>query len=393
MAFERIFIQFPTKVEFGPGKINKLGILVKQYGKKAFIVSDPFFKGSDIINGILYNLRLNDIQAVEDYNVKPNPRYTDIDESAEVCIKEKCDFVIALGGGSAIDSAKAIALVANNGKSSWLYTARENEHVEEPSKPPLPIIAIPTTSGTGSEATIYSVINNPEEHRKCGIRNPYMYPELAIIDAELMMGMPRMLTAMTGIDAFAHGFESYTNRNATKFSEMTAMECMRLFAENIKECCFNGSNIEARNNMAFASLLGGISISHSPTTIGHIFGQSLSGYTDAPHGGSIACCLTQIIEWTLPDGMEKLAKVAELFDRALISKPIEEKAMRLPGILSNLFKDILGQRVTMGSYGLKQEEVKGFAEFIYKSYQGDFKNYLKIPSKEDVLFLVKQCLK
>lgn len=392
MAFERIFIQFPTKVEFGPGKISKIGILARQYGKKAFIVADPFFKGSDIIGGMLYNLRLNDVQAVEDYNVKPNPRYTDIDESAAVCIKEECDFVIALGGGSAIDSAKAIALVANNGKSSWLYTARENEHVEEPAKPPLPIIAIPTTSGTGSEATIYSVINNPKEHRKCGIRSPYMYPTLAIIDVELMMGMPRMLTAMTGIDAFAHGFESYTNRNATKFSEMTAMECMRLFAENIRECCLNGGNIEARNNMAFASLLGGISISHSPTTIGHIFGQSLSGYTDAPHGGSIACCLTQIIEWTLPDGMEKLAKIAELFDRSLITQSIEEKAMRLPDILSNLFEGILGKRVTMSSYGLKQEEVDGFADFIFKSYQGDFKNYIKMPIKEDILYLIKECM-
>ncbi|MEZ4357914.1 MAG: iron-containing alcohol dehydrogenase [Eubacteriales bacterium] len=392
MVFERIFIQFPTKVEFGPGKISKLGHLGKQYGKKAFIVMDPFFKSSDIANNIFKDLYANDVQIVENYNAKPNPRYTDIDKAALLCIKEKCDFVVALGGGSAIDSAKAIALVANNGKSSWSYTARENEYVEVPNNPGLPVIAIPTTSGTGSEGTIYSVINNPKEHRKCGIRNLYMYPALAIIDAEIMAGMPRMLTAMTGIDTFAHGFESYTNKNATKFSEMTAMECMRLFAENIEECCFNGKNIEARNNMAFASLLGGISISHSPTTIGHILGQSLSGRTDAPHGGSIACCLAQIIRWTLPYGMEKLAKIAELFDRSLICKSTEEKARRLPDILSDLFEDILGQKVTMGTYGLKQEETDSFAEFIFNSYQGDFKNYLKMPTKEDISYLIKQCM-
>jgi chemotaxis signal transduction protein len=146
---------------------------------------DPFFKGSQTAQTVLSYLHENGVETVEDYNVRPNPRYTDIDEAAAICISEKCDLVIVMGGGSAIDSAKAVALVATNGKSSWLYTTRENEYVEEAKNPPLPLIAIPTTAGTGAEATIYSVINNPEIHRKCAIRNLSMYPTLAIVDALL----------------------------------------------------------------------------------------------------------------------------------------------------------------------------------------------------------------
>ena len=147
---------------------------------------------------------------------------------------------------------------------------------------------VPTTAGTGAEATLYSVVTNHELCRKCSIRSFYLYPTVALIGPALTLDVPSMLTAMTGIDTFAYAYESYTNKKATRFSEMIALESMRLFAENILTCCTDGRDIEARSNMAFANMLGGLAIAHCPCTIGHVLGQCLSGYTNAPYGASLS---------------------------------------------------------------------------------------------------------
>lgn len=137
--------------------------------------------------------------------------------------------MIALGGGGTIDIGKAISFLVTNGRGAWDYTVKENQFYYDITEEPIPLVAIPTTAGTGSEATIYSVINNPEIQRKCTIRSFALYPALAIIDPELMINLPPMLMALTGIDTFAHAFESFTNKNATLYSKMVAKESMKLF--------------------------------------------------------------------------------------------------------------------------------------------------------------------
>jgi len=387
---KRSFIRFPTRVEFGCGKLQELGSIAAEFGKRAYILFDPFFRGSEIAGQALDSLHAAGIETVENYDIQPNPRAVDMDVKAAECVEHKCDFVIALGGGGALDIGKAVAMVATNGRSAWNYAALEIHPYEEITIPPLPFIAIPTTAGTGSEGSIYSVVTNPELQRKCSIRSFYLYPTVSLIDPVLTMGMPRQLTAMTGIDTFAHAYESYTNKNSTYFSRMICLESMRLFAENIETCCFNGNDMEARSAMSYAALLGGMAIAHCPCTIGHVLGQCLSGWTDAPHGGSLATCTAPIIRWTLPEGIPQLATIARLFDRKLLTADDNTAAFALPDLLDGLFERILGERVSMRTYGLKEEQFASFADFIFENYQGDMGNYCKVPTREDIHYLVRQ---
>ena len=204
----RSFIRFPTQVEFGAGMLKRLGEFTADYGKKAFCLFDPFFKGSPAAETATEALHAVGIETYECYNVHPNPRAGDIDAVTAECKAHNCDFVVAMGGGGTVDIGKAVAFLVTNGRGAWDYTTKENQFYYSIEEKPLPFVAIPTTAGTGSEATIYSVVNNPDIQRKCTIRSFELYPKLAIIDPELMLNIPPLLTALTGIDTFAHAIES-----------------------------------------------------------------------------------------------------------------------------------------------------------------------------------------
>lgn len=389
----RSFIRFPTQVEYGSGMLSRIGEFTASYGKRAYCLFDPFFRGSEAAATVMDALHAVGIETYDSYEVHPNPRAGDIDKQAAECMEQKCDFVVAMGGGGTLDIGKAVAFLVTNGRSAWDYTVKENQFYHSITIPPLPFVAVPTTAGTGSEATIYSVVNNPDIQRKCTIRSFELYPRLAIVDPELMLNIPPLLTALTGIDTFAHAFESYTNKNATAFSKMLAMESMRLFAENIVECVENGKNAEARGSMAIASLLGGLAISHSPTTLPHIIGQCLSGWVDAPHGGSLAVCLAQVIRWTLPNGQMEFAQIARVIAPELAAASDAEAAEALPEIIDKLFVRIMGnQRVTMKTYGMDENRADEFAEFIFHNYQKDMSNYLRVPTMEELKAIIQDCL-
>lgn len=389
----RSFIRFPTQVEYGSGMLGRIGEFTASYGKRAYCLFDPFFRGSEAAATVMDALHAVGIETYDSYEVHPNPRAGDIDKQAAECMEQKCDFVVAMGGGGTLDIGKAVAFLVTNGRSAWDYTVKENQFYHSITIPPLPFVAVPTTAGTGSEATIYSVVNNPDIQRKCTIRSFELYPRLAIVDPELMLNIPPLLTALTGIDTFAHAFESYTNKNATAFSKMLAMESMRLFAENIVECVENGKNAEARGSMAIASLLGGLAISHSLTTLPHIIGQCLSGWVDAPHGGSLAVCLSQVIRWTLPNGQAEFAQIARVIAPELAAASDAEAAEALPEIIDKLFVRIMGnQRVTMKTYGMDENRADEFAEFIFHNYQKDMSNYLRVPTMEELKAIIQDCL-
>ena len=385
-------IDLPTKVLFGHGKVAELGKASAQYGKKAFVIMDPFFENSPMAERIFGYLKNEGIDVVDCYDVTPNPRNTVIDKCAKLCADEKCDMVIAVGGGSCIDSGKAIAIVAANGEESWLYTARDNEYVAQPDNKPLTIISVPTTSGTGTEVTPYAVINNLELHSKGVIINMVNCPTLSIVDPELTMTVPPQTTALTGIDAFSHSFESYIDKNSTPFSRIVALESIRLFAKSIRTAVKDGKNIDARSDMSLASMLAGVAITHSPTTMPHAMGQPLSGLTDAPHGGSIASCICQIVEWTLPYGEEQFATVAEIFDPTLSGLTNAEKAAKLPGILKQLWADILSEEVTMSKYGLKEDQIEQLAEMMMVYYTLDLHGHPRMATKDDLIGIIKKCM-
>ena len=386
-------IEIPAKVRFGVGSIAQLGKVASEYGKRAFLVYDPYLNDSDIIKHVILDLERNGILNTSFANISPNPRNTVIDEAAAKCVSNNCDVVIGIGGGSAIDSAKAIAIVAKNGYKSWDYTRRFGEECVLPEKGKLPLIVVPTTSGTGTEATPFSVINNPGLHFKATIVDIECYPTIALVDPALTISMPPFITALTGIDAFAHAFEAYISRVDNPFVDAIALEAIRLFVENIEECVNYGDNIGARSNMMICSTLSGIAIGHCCTTMPHAIAQALGGITDAPHGGAIATCINQVIEWTLPLCEEKFAKVAEIFDASISELPNIDKAKKLPEYIDKLFMSIMdGKLVNMRTYGLKDDQVDNLVDVVLKFYYGDCELHPKVPSKEDIRGVVMNCL-
>jgi len=200
----RSFIRFPTQVEYGSGMLGRIGEFTASYGKRAYCLFDPFFRGSEAAATVMDALHAVGIETYDSYEVHPNPRAGDIDKQAAECMEQKCDFVVAMGGGGTLDIGKAVAFLVTNGRSAWDYTVKENQFYHSITIPPLPFVAVPTTAGTGSEATIYSVVNNPDIQRKCTIRSFELYPRLAIVDPELMLNIPPLLTALTGIGHHQH---------------------------------------------------------------------------------------------------------------------------------------------------------------------------------------------
>lgn len=384
--------QFPTQLRVGNGKRKELGALAATYGTKAFAVFDPFLNNSTVQKEMLDDLRQNGIESVVFSEIVPNPRNTSIDYGAELCRSTGCQLVIAVGGGSAIDTAKAIALTAALGGNCWDYTERQGEPVTRPDRPGLPLIAIPTTAGTGTEATQFAVINNTEQVRKCTIITPLIYPCVSIIDPELMISIPPQLTALTGIDTFAHAFEAYICKGQNEFSDALALYAMELFAKSIRRAVQDGSDLEARGMMAMSCALAGAAFSNAGVCLPHAMGQPLSAFTDAPHGGTLAACIPQVIEWTIPYAEERLARVAEILDADAVSgKTQAQKAAALPELMDKLYAD-LDVHVSFSGYGLKEEDVDAFVDLCFTAYKQDMEAHPKPVTRQDVYDLVHKCM-
>lgn len=382
----------PTKVIVGAGRIKEAAGIAETYGRRVFLLVDPFLKDSKVIHDLINDLEDKEMIVTDFYDVQSNPRNTTIDKGAAICQNAQCDVVITVGGGSAIDSAKAIALVAKHGGSCWDYTERQGEEVKRPTEPGLPLICCPTTAGTGTEMTLVSVINNPSEVRKCSILNEVIYPTVSIIDPELMVSVPRELTALTGIDTFAHAFETYIGTGSNDYTDGLAIQSMKLFAESIRDAVNDGSNVEARYKMAMACMIAGGAFSNAGVCLPHAIGQPLSAFTDAPHGGTLAACLPQIIRWTVPYAKEKFAVVAEIMDKqAVAGLTVEEKAEKLPELFEQLYKD-LDVSVSFSGYGLKEKDLEAFVDLCYTGFKQDIDHHPKPVTREDVLEIVRMCM-
>ena len=382
----------PVKLDFEVGAIRRMGEKVAPYGNKVLLMVDPFLQGSELVAQVLGSFAERGISAVEFYDIVPNPRHTTIDRAVTLVRDSGCQVVVAIGGGSAIDSAKAVAFVAVHGGSCWDYTERLGEPVTRPQARGLPLLVVPTTSGTGTEATPFAVINNPGLGLKCAIVNPHIYPDVALIDPQILVSKPPRLTALTAVDTFCHALEAYISIHATPWVEMVALEAIRLFAANALRCVEQGDDLEARARMAFASTLGGMAIAGAGVTVSHALGQPLGAMTDAPHGGTVAASTAQVIRWTLPVAADKFARVAEILDPSTHTLAEGLRAARLPEIVSAHFAR-LGVRDTFGSYGLKPEQVDEFAQVVWTSFNQDLACHPKpIRDQQEVAEIVRQCL-
>lgn len=289
-------VNLPVKIVFGRGEISNLPTHVRPLGDRAFLIADPYWVQTGLADRVRNGLVTAGIDTVLFGDASPNPVWQEIDRIAELVRQHRSDFLIGLGGGSAIDTAKAVAVAATHEGSIDLYVNWQAAP-RQVTDAVLPTVAIPTTSGTGAEVTQAAVLSDPRSYRKTAVFNDRLYPRIALVDPELAAMMPRWLTAATGLDALSHAMEGLLNtQRRSPFADMVGLEAIRLIAQYLPRACDNGADMEARENMAWGAVLGGVSIAQSGTTVPHALGQPLGARKGVHHGVSIAAFLPAILE-------------------------------------------------------------------------------------------------
>jgi len=269
-----------TPVIFGEGVSRQTGESLKEHGvKKVLCIFDQGLKATGIVDKIIKNIKEKNIGVVEFDGVIPDPPVETVDEAGELAKKENVDAVLGIGGGSSLDTAKAVNVLLGNPGSIKDYL-----QMGVPQQPGKIMFAIPTTAGTGSEVTGVAVISNKEAGRKEGIAGPNCTAKLAIVDPELMLGLPTGLTASTGMDAFSHAIEAYTSSINNPMSDLLALEAISIIVKYLPMAVKDGSNIEARSKMSFASTIAGMSFNDSPPHFGHAIAHAMGSVHKVPHG-------------------------------------------------------------------------------------------------------------
>ncbi len=304
-AFE---FSIPVKIVFGPGKLATSGAQIAALGKKALLVCDPFFAKNGLADRVCKIASEAGVATTVYDKVVPNPTTDSIDEGAAICRKAKCDVVIGLGGGSSMDTAKAIAVAATHDGPIWPYAIGEKPVTAAT----LPVVAISTTSGTGSHCTCFSVITNPKTNQKPGMGSPHILPRLSIVDPELMLSVPHGLTLITGFDVFCHAVEAYTSTAASPMSDMFAEKAISLVAKHLPTACDKGSDLEARSGMALADTYSGVAICHAVVSLGHVMAHVIGGhFHDIAHGDALFSVYRSVLAHNASALPEKHAWIAE----------------------------------------------------------------------------------
>lgn len=296
-----------TRICFGPGMVKKTGDEVKVLGNKALIVCDRGVKEAGIVEKVTNSLDKSGIGYVIFDNVMPNPRDTGCIEASELGKTFDADVLIGIGGGSAMDTAKAAnVLMTNDGDlEKWSVIRKLNHDV-------LPLICVPTTSGTGSEVTFEAVITNTKTHTKMSISDgSRMAPKVSIMDPELTLTVPPIITASTGMDALTHAIEAYTCKFAQPISDALARYAMEKIACSIETATKNGHDLQARMDMMIGSLMAGMAFTNSFLGAVHSFSERLGGFYDIPHGIANAIFLPYVTEFNMSADWEKHAIVAK----------------------------------------------------------------------------------
>jgi alcohol dehydrogenase class IV len=361
MAFE-----FATagRIIFGPGTSKELGTLLTQFGKRALVV-----RGSDSART---RPLLASIEAAKVdhfcFEVHDEPTVEQVAEGVSQARREESNLVIGIGGGSVIDSAKAIAgLVTNPGAIlDYLEVIGKGKQL---SVPGLPCVAIPTTSGTGAEVTRNSVLASPEHKVKVSLRSPYLLPTLAIVDPKLTLDLPPSVTASTGLDALTQVIEPYVSIRANPVTDGFCVEGMRRVARSLRRAFEQGQDLQAREDMALASLFGGLSLANAGLGAVHGFAAPIGGMFHAPHGAVCAALLARVMEVNLRALRERLpnGETLQRYETVAAILTGTEKASAGDGIrwISELCKAL--QIPGLRTYGIAVSDVPELVEKAAKA--------------------------
>ena len=295
----------PPTIIYGKGTVTSVGEQAARFGKKAVLVCGKgSLRKSGVLDIIVSSLEKAGVSCAVYDRVGSDPTTSDVDDGAAFAKENGCDVIVAAGGGSPLDAAKGIGMLLTNGGKVTDYEKTA------PEKESLPIIAIPTTAGTGSEATRYSVITDTDRNIKMLLSTDGIIPKVAILDFAITKSLPPFMTAATGMDALTHAIESYINVNASPMTKMYSLEAIRLISKSLIPAVLDGRNEQAREDMLLAALYAGIAICSAPTALVHSMSRPLGAWFHIPHGLANAMLLSTVMEYNRPSCPEKFRDIA-----------------------------------------------------------------------------------
>ncbi len=382
----------PVKVIFGAGRLEETGTYVSQYGKKALIVTTgPFFKEIGLVDRIMKILEKSGVESAHFGDVSPNPFTNQVDAGAQFGKEFGCDVLIGLGGGSAIDAAKGIAIAIGHNAPIWDYCPSGDPGDLTATSKTLPIIAITTTSGTGSHITPYAVITNPETKEKPGLGSDFTFPRVAIVDPELMLSVPSKITAATGFDVLAHAIEAYTSTNSTPITDKMCEESIRLVGRYLRRVVENGKDLEARTALAYADTLSGFSIGVAGITLCHSISHAVGGVCETVHGESLAAMTPPSMRFSMNSSPEKYKNIG-MFLRDECCCEESEDGCKLEAAVIEVEKLIndIGMNIPLSKQGVKESDFEEIANGTIKYMAGGLGNDPKMASKNDIIDVLKK---
>lgn len=323
--------------------------------KKALIVTDKVLGQIGIVKKVTDVLDNKNIEYAIYDETKPNPTVKNVNDGLALLKEKECDFVISLGGGSAHDCAKGIALLATNGGE-----IKDYEGVDKSKKPQLPMVGINTTAGTGSEMTLFAIITDEERHIKMALVDKHLTPIIAVNDPMLMLAMPKSLTAATGMDALTHAIEAYVSTSATPITDACAEKAIELISNYLVNAVENGQDVEARDMMAYAEYLAGMAFNNASLGYVHAMAHQLGGFYNLPHGVCNAILLPHVQEYNKATSASRLAKIAKIMGGSIEGLTDEQGADLCIDMIKSLSQTI-GIPEGLGVLGVKESDFETLA--------------------------------
>ena len=342
---------WPTQMQCGPGIIKSLPTWVEQLnGTSILLVADPGIIQAGLLQKVETALAPSQARVIVFSDIESDPDVRCVYQGVDIAKQHGCDLVVGVGGGSVLDVAKAIAIVLKHPGDIRDYLG-----VDQVPGPGIPVIAIPTTAGTGSEVTVWSVLTDKETDQKVIMGSYFNCPRVALLDPELTLTLPPKITAATGMDALTHAIEAYVNKASHIMVQATAEKAIALIADNLRYAVLQGDHLQARQNMLIASSLAGVSFNRVRCGVVHAFSLPLGNQFHIPHGMVNAIMLTPCMRFNAPAQPVAFAKIAELFGEDIRGLTVHEAAQKAVVAVQRLKQDI-GLTETLADYKVTPDQ-------------------------------------
>lgn len=329
-------------------------------GQRIFLVTDYGVENAGWAKEISEILSEDGFEIIIYNTVSPNPRDYEVMQGAELYKEKNCDVIVGIGGGSVLDCAKGIAIVATNGGNILDY-----EGVDKVQTPMPPIICIPTTAGTSADVSQFAIINNTEEKVKIAIISKSLVPDLALIDPVTLLTMPEYLTACTGMDALVHAVEAFVSNSCSAMTDLHSFEAIRLISKYLYDSVHQPDNLDLRNQIMQASLQAGLAFSNASLGCVHSMAHSLGGFLDLPHGECNAILLPHVVDFNFTSNPEKYKKIANVFNLEIKNKTDKEIRKTLVDFFDN-YRKSLKILDGLSARGVNHSNIKRLAEKAFR---------------------------